>query len=138
MDDLYFRQLQVGPMANFVYLVGSLTTREAVAVDPAWDVRQILEAAQGDEMRVVGALITHTHFDHVGGEMRGHHIEGVQEFLEQAQAKIYVHKAEAARLRVPASDLVETDAYTRLELGQVSVEFIHTPGHTPGSQCFKV
>ena len=138
MDDLYFRQILAGPMANFVYLVGSRTTHEAVVVDPAWDVKEILELAEGDGMKVVGALVTHTHFDHVGGKFQGQHIPGLVEFLELAQAKVYVHKAELERLPIPASEATPTDAQSSLTLGEVTIEFIHTPGHTPGSQCFKV
>ena len=55
MDDLYFRQIQLGPMANFVYLIGSLSTREALVVDPAWDVDGLLDAAEADGMKVVAA-----------------------------------------------------------------------------------
>jgi hydroxyacylglutathione hydrolase len=138
MDDLYFRQILAGPMANFVYLIGSTVTREAVVVDPAWRIPEILGVAAEDGMTVTGALITHTHYDHVGGNTRGQHIPGVAEFLELAKAKVYVHKAEVARLPVPASEAVPTDATTTLTLGDVTIECIHTPGHTPGSQCFRV
>ena len=138
MDDLYFRQVLTGPMANFVYLIGSRSTREALLVDPAWDVQGLLRLAQEDEMTVTGALISHTHADHVGGHLMGHHIEGVAELLEHCKARVYVHKSEAEHLPLPASDVVKTDEHTRLELGAVTIDFIHTPGHTPGSQCFRL
>ena len=138
MDDLYFRQVLAGPMANFVYLIGSHTTREAVLVDPAWDVQALLKLAEQDEMTIVGALVSHTHADHVGGRLMGHHIEGVAELLERCKAKIHVHKSEAAQLGIPESELVKTDEHSRLTLGEVVIDFIHTPGHTPGSQCFKL
>ena len=138
MDDLYFRQLLAGPMANFVYLIGSTATKEAVVVDPAWDIQAILDVAAADGMTVTGALVTHTHFDHVGGKFQGHHIPGVAEFLERTKAKVYVHKAELERLPVPASEASPTDGQSTLALGDVVIEFIHTPGHTPGSQCFRV
>ncbi|HKI97194.1 MAG TPA: MBL fold metallo-hydrolase [bacterium] len=138
MDELYFRQIQIGPMANFAYLIGSTTTREAVLVDPAWDVQALLRVAAEDEMTVVGALVSHTHADHVGGHLMGHQIEGVVELLEHCKARLYVHKAEAEHLELPAGELVKTDEHTRLELGGVRIDFIHTPGHTPGSQCFKL
>jgi len=137
-DDLYFRQVLIGPMANFAYLVGSVSTREVVIVDPAWDVKGLVELAQKDDMTVVGALVSHTHPDHVGGEMMGHAIEGVAELLEIAKARIYVHKAEAERFHIPDGELVKTDAQSELTLGGVRIGFIHTPGHTPGSQCFKL
>ena len=138
VDDLYFRQVQAGPMANFVYLIGSKSTREVALVDPAWAVEDMIKLAHEDEMEVTAALITHTHQDHVGGHLFGHDIEGVAELLEHCKAKVYVHKAEIDKLPIPASEAVATDEHTRLELGGVTVEFIHTPGHTPGSQCFKI
>lgn len=138
MDELYFRQVQIGPMANFAYLIGSTTTREAVLVDPAWDVQALLALAEQDDMRVTGALVSHTHADHVGGHFMGHHIEGAVELLEHCKAKIYVHKSEAEHLDLPAGELVKTDEHTQLTLGGVQIDFIHTPGHTPGSQCFKL
>ena len=63
-------------MANLAYLVGSRATREALLVDPAWDVDALLERAERDGMRVVGALVTHYHQDHVGGELFGMHDRG--------------------------------------------------------------
>jgi len=50
--DLYFRQLLVGPMQNFIYLIGSKRTRECVIVDPAWTVDGLLEVAAEDDMKV--------------------------------------------------------------------------------------
>jgi hydroxyacylglutathione hydrolase len=138
LPDLYFRQVQIGPMANFAYLIGSQSTHEAVLVDPAWDVRALLALAEQDEMTVVGALISHTHADHVGGRLMGHHIEGVAELLEHCKARVYVHKAEAEHIGLPAGELVKTDEHTQLSMGQVRIDFLHTPGHTPGSQCFKL
>jgi len=138
LDDLYFRQIEIGPMANFAYLIGSKSAREAMVVDPAWDVKALLELAAEDDMAVTGALVTHTHRDHVGGDMRGHHVEGVPEFLEHCKAKVYVHKAEADRLGLAPTDVVKTDQHTTLRVGGIEIGFIHTPGHTPGSQCFKL
>ena len=125
-------------MANFAYLIGSNSSREAAIVDPAWQVEKLLKVAEADEMKVTSVLITHTHADHAGGSIGGNEIEGVAEFLEVCEAKVYVHKSEADRLSVPASQVEKTDEHSRLTLGGLTLEFIHTPGHTPGSQCFKV
>ena len=75
--DLYFQQIPVGEMANLAYLVGSRSTREALVVDPAWSVDALLDRAEADGMNVVGALVTHYHQDHVGGELFGIEIEGL-------------------------------------------------------------
>jgi len=150
-DDLYFRQLLAGrqvavahpvagQMANFMYLIGDPDTRKALVVDPAWDVLSLLEVAQQDDYEVVGALITHYHPDHVGGDLWGVQVEGVNRLLEEHQVPLYVNKHEAEGLKVVTgvsdSDMRKTDDSETLTLGQVEIQFIHTPGHTPGSQCF--
>ena len=142
-SDLYFRQLPIGPMANFVYLIGSLTTRTCVVVDPAWDTDALLRTAAADDMQIVGALVTHYHPDHCGGNMMGFRVPGgVSELLERTPVKIHVHKHEADGLKqvtgISEGDLVRRDSGDRLALGDVDISFIHTPGHTPGSQCFLV
>ena len=137
-DGLYLKQMLVGPMQNFVYLIGDRETRECVVVDPAWRIDAILEAAAADDMRLTGALVTHTHQDHVGGHLFGFDIPGVEELLARAPAKVYVHRAEREFLKGFGSDLVKVDSGDAVEAGRVTVRFIHTPGHTPGSQCFLV
>lgn len=141
-SDLYFAQVPVGEMANFAYLIGSRETRECLLVDPAWSVDALVDQAEADGMRVTGALVTHYHQDHVGGAIFGMSIEGLAKLLARAPVKIHVNAHEAEGLRkvtgVSASDLVHHAGGDALELGRVRVRLLHTPGHTPGSQCFLV
>jgi hydroxyacylglutathione hydrolase len=142
-DLLYFRQLKLGPMENFIYLIGSNRTKECVVVDPAWDTNELLSAAEKDGMKIVGQLVTHYHPDHCGGSYFGFAVPGgVAELIGRADAPIYINKNEADGLieitGVSKSDLRVQDAGTVLELGDVKIDFVHTPGHTPGSQCFYV
>ena len=65
-------------------------------------------------------------------------IPGVEELLGQVAAKVYVHKAEREFLPGLGSDLVKVDNHDTLEVGRLRLTFLHTPGHTPGSQCFLV
>ncbi len=148
---LYFRQLLAGrqvanehvvaaQMANFMYLIGDPKSREAVVVDPAWDVVSLLNLAAADGYRVIGALVTHYHPDHVGGSLFGLEIEGLARLQEHQATPIYVNKHEAEGLRrvtgVSESDLRRVDDGDTLRLGEFALRFLHTPGHTPGSQCF--
>ena len=134
---LYFKQIEIGPMQNYVYLIGSQGSRKVAVVDPAWDIDAILRIAAADEMEVTHALVTHTHPDHVGGGFAGMAIEGVTELLEKCKAKVVVHKAEAEFVKdISASDLIKADHGDRINIGGVEIGLIHTPGHTPGSQCF--
>jgi glyoxylase-like metal-dependent hydrolase (beta-lactamase superfamily II) len=138
-DPLYVKQMELGPMQNFVYLVGDREAGECVAVDPAWEIDAIVRAAEADEMTIKGALITHTHPDHVGGHLFGLDIPGAEDLLERLpDARVYVHKAEREFLRGFGSNLVKVEGGTELPVGRLTITFIHTPGHTPGSQCFYV
>ena len=142
VNTLYLKQMELGPMQNFVYLVGDPVTRECVVVDPAWEIDTIYDTAAADEMTIVGAVVTHTHQDHVGGSLESWgmpgRIPGVEELLERVRTKVYVHKAEREFLRGFGSDLVKVDNHDTLPVGRLTLTFLHTPGHTPGSQCFLV
>ena len=137
-ETIYLKQMELGPMQNFIYLVGDPATRQCVVVDPAWEIETIVQTAAADDMTIIGALITHTHQDHVGGHLFGMNIPGVEELLEKVKAKVYVHKAEREFLKGFGSDLVKVDNNDTLQVGRLGLTFLHTPGHTPGSQCFLV
>jgi hydroxyacylglutathione hydrolase len=136
---LYFKQIEIGPMQNYVYLLGSTETRKVAVVDAAWEIDTILKIAKQDEMEVTHAFVTHTHPDHVGGGFAGMEIDGVTELLDKCKAKVVVHKAEAEFIKgLSASDMIKTDNGDKVDVGGVEVQLMHTPGHTPGSQCFLV
>lgn len=140
--DMYLKQMELGPMQNFVYLVGDPVARQCVVVDPAWEIDRIVDTAAADDMTLVGALVTHTHQDHVGGSLAAWgmpgRIPGVEELLARVPMKVYVHKAEREFLPGLGSDLVKVDGHDTLAVGRLTITFLHTPGHTPGSQCFLV
>jgi glyoxylase-like metal-dependent hydrolase (beta-lactamase superfamily II) len=144
VDDhaIYLKQMELGPMQNFVYLIGDPAARECVVVDPAWDIDTITDTAHADGFTIKGALVTHTHQDHVGGSLESWgmpgRIPGVEDLLERIPTRVYVHKAEREFLKGLGSDLVKVDNHDTLAVGRLTIEFLHTPGHTPGSQCFLV
>jgi len=141
-DTIYLEQMELGPMQNFVYLIGDPVAHECVVVDPAWEIDTIIETAQARGMTITGALVTHTHQDHVGGSLASWgmpgHIPGVEDLLGRVKAKVYVHKAEREFLRGFGSDVVAVDNHATLAIGRLTLTFMHTPGHTPGSQCFLI
>lgn len=148
---LYLRQLLAGrdfakanvfasQMANFVYLVGDDVERMCMVVDPAWDVEGILDVVDRDDMMVVGALVTHYHPDHIGGNIFSHDIEGLARLLALRPVKIYVNEREAEGVKevagVSDTDLETVRGGDEVSIGKMNLRFLHTPGHTPGSQCF--
>src|SRR5207244_6465255 len=83
--------------------------------------------------------VTHTNPGHVGGSVAGMEIEGVTEILGKCKAKVVVHKAEAEFLKaLSPSDVIKTESGDKIDVGGVEIQLLHTPGHTPGSQCFLV
>jgi glyoxylase-like metal-dependent hydrolase (beta-lactamase superfamily II) len=126
---LYLKQMEVGPMQNFVYLIGDKVKRKALVVDPAWDVDAVLKAADAEGFQVKGALITHTHFDHVNG---------LEELLNQTDGTVYIHKDEAQYLKGMKGNIKKIEGGEKIKIGEVEINFLHTPGHTPGSQCFLI
>ncbi|MEU6641560.1 MBL fold metallo-hydrolase [Saccharomonospora sp. NPDC046836] len=152
-DRLYFRQLLAGrdfavgdriaaQMRNFAYLIGDRDTGEAVVVDPAYAVDDLLGALAADDMRLAGVLVTHHHPDHVGGDLMGFALPGLAELLAREQVPVHVSRAEADWVRrttgVSESDLVRHDHDDQVDVGAIGIRLLHTPGHTPGSQCFLV
>jgi hydroxyacylglutathione hydrolase len=153
MASLYFRQMLSGrdfavgdplaeQMVNFSYLIGDREAGQALLVDPAYGVADLLERARTDGMEVVGVLATHHHPDHVGGSMMGYSIEGLARLLEEISVPVHAQREEASLITrvtgLDPSDVVAHDSGDRVRVGAIEVELLHTPGHTPGSQCFLV
>jgi len=152
-ERFYFRQLLAGrdfatddpvarQMANFVYLVGDRTTGEALVVDPAYDPQGLLDVLAADDMRCVGAVASHYHADHIGGSMMGFELAGIVSLLELVDVPVHAQRDETDFITQVTS--IGSDALTlhsgssTVEVGGLSIDVIHTPGHTPGSQCLLV
>lgn len=122
---LYVRQLKLGPMDNFIYLLGAQDARETAVVDPAWDVPAILSAAEADGRTITHALLTHHHGDHVNG-------------VDELRAAIPGVDVVAQRQELPGLpfDARGVDPGAQVQVGPLAITCVHTPGHTPGSQCF--
>jgi len=139
---LYLRQILAGQMENFVYAIGCEGTRKVLLVDPAWEVDGLLSVLDEDGYELAGVLITHYHPDHCGGDLFGHTIEGVAELLAKRPCPVHVQAVEADGIRqvtgLEPGDLTSHAGGDRIRVGDVDVELVHTPGHTPGSQCFRV
>lgn len=152
---IYFRQLLSGrdfatdnpiaqQMVNFVYIIGDRETGEAMLVDPAYEVHELLEILEAEGLRLTGVLATHWHPDHVGGDLMGYPIDGIKELtgMTSVAAPVHIQKPEVEWITrttgVSVSDLVAHESGDKVMVGDIPVTLIHTPGHTPGSQCFLV
>src|SRR3954467_4796096 len=133
-DRLYFRQLLSGrdfavddpiaaQMVNFAYAIGARATGEAVLIDPAYAVDDLVDIVEADGMTVGGVLASHYHADHVGGGMMGHSIEGVSRLLERVACSVHVHRDEAPLVAkttgIAESELAAHDAGDTITVGAV-------------------
>jgi len=136
-DDPVARQ-----MVNFAYVIGDRERGEAVLVDPAYGIAELVETVEREGLRLTGALVTHWHPDHCGGDLMGYPIQGLAELLATRPVPIHAHRDEAEWIRrttgISANDLTLHDSGDTVDVGDVDITLMHTPGHTPGSQCFVV
>ena len=150
-DQLYFRQLLSGrdfaqgdgiavQMRNFAYLIGDRQSGDCVVVDPAYAAGDLVDTLEADGMHLSGVLVTHHHPDHVGGSMMGFELKGLAELLERVSVPVHVNSHEAQYVSritgIPLSDLTGHEHGDKVGVGDIEIELLHTPGHTPGSQCF--
>ncbi len=121
--------LELGPMENFIYLIHDHATDRAAVVDPAWDVPEVLALADKLGVRITDILLTHSHHDH---------INGIEQVLERYDAQLHLAKAEA-RFWGRYLDLPTLHhGGDVIAVGETDVQLLHTPGHTPGSACYRL
>ncbi|MBV9089790.1 MAG: MBL fold metallo-hydrolase [Mycobacteriaceae bacterium] len=150
-ERLYFRQLLSGrdfavgdviarQMLNFAYLIGDRQTGDAMVVDPAYAAGDLVDRLETDGMRLSGVLVTHHHPDHVGGSMMGFALKGLAELLDRVSVPVHANAHEVPWVSrvtgIAESELTGHEHGDKVGIGDIEIELLHTPGHTPGSQCF--
>jgi hydroxyacylglutathione hydrolase len=140
---MIIEQIPVGDMAVFCYLVGCEETGQAAAIDPAGDTEGILEVLEKQNLRLVYIVSTHGHADHTCGNLALAARTGAKTVMHALDDDFFT-SAEGRRLSeafglcsAPPAEIRVTDG-DRLALGTLSLEFIHTPGHSPGAMCVRV
>jgi hydroxyacylglutathione hydrolase len=127
MSRLLIQQYEIGPLNNFLYLLGDPQTKEMAIVDPAWDVDFLCQEAKRLGYKITKVFLTHGHPDHVNG---------LDKLLSMHQVPVYISKYEMPLLRPRAQGLIDVTEKDKLSVGKISFDILHTPGHTPGCQCF--
>ena len=126
-NSFIIKQYEIGLLNNFLYLLGDEATREMAVIDPAWDVPFLLAQAQKLGFKVTKVFLTHAHPDHVNGP---------EELLSTHDVPVYISRHEAPFLRKNLKNLIDVNNKDKLTLGSTTFDVLHTPGHTPGCQCF--
>ena len=122
--------IQGGSLFTNCYMVWAEDSSKCVLIDPGFQAEEILEHVRREGKQVEAILLTHGHFDHVGGA------KGI---AGETGCKVYIHKAD---LSLPSQLTLGTIPYTdhfdegdTLELAGLTFHVLHTPGHTPGCVC---
>ncbi|HXW03070.1 MAG TPA: hydroxyacylglutathione hydrolase family protein [Nitrosarchaeum sp.] len=113
-------QIQVGNMQNFTYVVEDEETDEAIVIDPSWDLEQIEQIIERNNLKIKYIVNTHHHFDHTIGN------DGM---VKLTNAKIIQH--EKSELK---HDITVKDGDV-IEFGNSKLTVLHTPGHSKDSMC---
>lgn len=128
-ENLILKQVEVGSMGNFSYFIGDAETKKVAIVDPAWDVDYLCAKAEKDQLVISSILLTHGHPDHVNG---------LDDLLSRYDVlPVFISKHEPPFYMPRHENVHETDNGQIIKIGNIDIECILTPGHTPGSQCFK-
>ena len=129
---MIFKQISVGPMQNFVYIIGDEKTKEAVVIDAGWNIDEIIEAANKEKLKITKIILTHYHYDHV---------QRVNELIDKTNAEVYFHEDEEQSLKAAVKSktkIIKLKDNDTINIGKLKIKVIHTPGHTPGSICLLV
>ncbi len=135
--------LPTGPLEVNCYIVGCEKTGKAAVIDPGGDVPKILECLQHHQLDAVMIINTHGHFDHIGGNRQLLEATGGELLIHQDDRQLMdlaLEHAAAYGLQTEASppptrELVGDE---KLSVGELSLQVIHTPGHSPGGICLYV
>ena len=144
MQDVIIKQITVGSFQVMTYLVICPKTLESVVIDPAGEEDRLLDIIQSEEARVKYILNTHAHADHTLGNAKLKQYLSIPVCMHEADDRFFsddsVREASLEELGLPgpdSADIILKDG-DMLAVGDLKIEVIHTPGHTPGSVCYLV
>ncbi|NLN38535.1 MAG: MBL fold metallo-hydrolase [Smithella sp.] len=136
---MFIKQMQVGHLAVFAYLIGDTLTGDALVIDPADQAHDILALAAKNNLKINYIVNTHGHVDHIGGNAEMKKLTGAQIMIHADDAPMLT-STPAAMLRMfgaaqsPPADILVQDGQI-ISVGNIELKVIHTPGHSPGGIC---
>ncbi|MBP6986321.1 MAG: MBL fold metallo-hydrolase [Alphaproteobacteria bacterium] len=116
-----------GPFINYCYLVMDSYSKDAVLIDPAWQMDKIENAIDVNHAKLIGVLLTHHHRDHVNL---------ADAFAQRYDVPVFMSDLEINHYGFQCSNLKPITPSSDLQLGTITVRPIPTPGHTKGAICY--
>jgi len=134
---MFVKQIEVGQMAVFAYIVGCKVTKEALVIDPAGECDRILKEATDKGYTIKYIVNTHSHIDHVMGNRRMHDLTNAQIIIHEKESSSLINQSPYMMNMFnaepsPPADITVRDGDT-ITVGETSLHVLHTPGHSPGS-----
>lgn len=130
-DSYFFYQLYVKHffIRNYVYIIIDKGTKEAVIVDPSWELNRISEIINQLNVKVTTILLTHSHFDHTNL---------VDPIVKLFNSNVYMSAKEIEFYNFKCKNLYPVNHLDKIEIGSTPITCLHTPGHTVGSACYYI
>ena len=127
---MIFKQIKVGPMQNFCYIIADEESKEAAVVDAGWETDRLIKIADGEKLKIRKIILTHSHYDHT---------QKAYEMARQTKANVYFHELEFDEIKkVMKGDeikIIKLKGNDEIKIGNIKIKVIHTPGHTLGGIC---
>lgn len=120
--------MELGPMGNFIYFLGDEQTKEISVIDPGWEANFLSEEAKRLGYTIKAIFLTHGHYDHVNA---------LEALLALHDVPVYISKYEPDIYTPKVKNVIKVENNEKLKIGNIEFTCIHTPGHTPGGQCFQ-
>ena len=127
---MFFKQIHVGPMQNFSYIIGDENSKEAIIVDAGWDVDKLIDISNKEKLKITKIILTHSHYDHV---------QKIDELASKTNAEVYFHENDYNEIKKIIKNsnikIIKLKNNDEIKIGKIKIKIIHTPGHTPGAIC---
>ena len=130
---MFFKQVHVGPMQNFSYIIGDENSKEAAIVDAGWEVDNLINICEKEKLKITKIILTHSHYDHT---------QKVDELASKTNATVYFHEDDSNEIKRviknPNIKIVKLKNNDEIKVRSIKIKVIHTPGHTHGAICLLV
>ena len=127
---MFFKQIQVGQMQNFSYIIGDEKSKECAVVDAGWEIDKLIGIADKEQLKIKKIILTHSHYDHT---------QKADELASKTNAEVYFHEDDYNEIKKsvknPNIKIHKLKNNDEIKVGKINIKVIHTPGHSPGAIC---